>query len=87
MTKQPYFRHKILNHSSLVHDVIYERFQNSMFILGEDAFITCQATGDDPITLSWTKSGGYLPRSVRADNGRLEFKQISVSDQVWMNNF
>ena len=51
-------------------------------ISGEDAFIACQVTGDEPITKTWTKSGSNsLPRSVKDNNGILEFKQISVSDQ------
>jgi hypothetical protein len=49
---------------------------------GEDATIQCSATGDQPIRLEWSKEGQpYLPRSVFASEGRLEFRRISSDDQ------
>ena len=51
---------------------------------GQDAAITCTTSGDQPITIEWSKEGQpYLPRSVYADlgRGRLEFRAISAEDQ------
>ena len=49
---------------------------------GDDASITCTASGDEPIQISWAKKGQpYLPRSVYARNGRLDFRRISYDDQ------
>ena len=49
---------------------------------GEDATILCTATGDAPIQIQWAKLGQpYLPRSVIARGGRLEFRGISSEDQ------
>lgn len=49
---------------------------------GDDASIVCTATGDQPIQISWSKSGQpYLPRSVYARDGRLDFLRISADDQ------
>lgn len=42
----------------------------------------CNATGDAPIDIRWSKKGSnVLPNSVHASGGDLHFRQISSSDQ------
>ncbi len=49
---------------------------------GDDAGISCSATGEQPIQIEWSKLGQpYLPRSVYARGGRLDFRAISTDDQ------
>ena len=49
---------------------------------GDDAEISCTASGDSPINIQWAKQGQpYLPRAVIAQGGRLMFRQISSEDQ------
>ena len=49
---------------------------------GDDASILCSASGDSPIRIEWAKEGQpYLPRSVFASNGQLQFHEISSEDQ------
>ncbi|XP_069692113.1 basement membrane-specific heparan sulfate proteoglycan core protein isoform X26 [Periplaneta americana] len=47
---------------------------------GDDAYITCTATGDQPIEIQWSAMGRDLPRSVTASQGLLQFRGIAVSD-------
>ncbi|CAB3365825.1 Hypothetical predicted protein [Cloeon dipterum] len=47
---------------------------------GDNALITCEATGVEPITLSWERVGSVMPRSVETYNGRLQFRGIEVTD-------
>ncbi|XP_065349470.1 basement membrane-specific heparan sulfate proteoglycan core protein isoform X3 [Cloeon dipterum] len=47
---------------------------------GDNALITCEATGVAPITLSWERVGSVMPRSVETYNGRLQFRGIEVTD-------
>ena len=49
---------------------------------GDDASILCSATGDPPLRLEWAKEGQpYLPNSVSAFEGQLQFRRISSDDQ------
>jgi len=48
---------------------------------GDNALIMCEATGEQPITLSWERvMREPMPRSVQTQGGRLQFQGISVSD-------
>ncbi|XP_046397627.1 basement membrane-specific heparan sulfate proteoglycan core protein-like isoform X3 [Ischnura elegans] len=47
---------------------------------GDNVYISCSATGDQPISLNWVKQDGPLPRSVMVDGGSLHFRGIEVSD-------
>lgn len=39
---------------------------------GDDAYVTCTATGDQPISIYWSAVGGtQLPKSVVVDRGIL----------------
>jgi basement membrane-specific heparan sulfate proteoglycan core protein len=40
----------------------------------------CEATGEQPITLSWERVREQMPRTVQTYQGRLQFYGISVSD-------
>jgi hypothetical protein len=39
---------------------------------GDVVYITCSATGDQPITTSWSKVGGILPPAALVNNGQLQ---------------
>nr|CAD7571475.1 unnamed protein product [Timema californicum] len=47
---------------------------------GDNAYITCSATGDQPIDIVWTAEGRALPPSVSINQGLLQFRGIAVSD-------
>lgn len=47
---------------------------------GDNALITCEATGDQPITITWERVRDQMPRSVQTFGGRLQFQGIAVSD-------
>ncbi|XP_021927336.1 basement membrane-specific heparan sulfate proteoglycan core protein isoform X6 [Zootermopsis nevadensis] len=47
---------------------------------GDDAFIHCTASGDQPIDIQWSALGRNLPRSVTISQGVLRFHGIAVSD-------
>jgi Immunoglobulin domain len=47
---------------------------------GDNALITCEATGEQPITITWERLRDPMPRSVQTYGGRLQFQGIAVSD-------
>ncbi|XP_066985998.1 basement membrane-specific heparan sulfate proteoglycan core protein [Macrobrachium rosenbergii] len=47
---------------------------------GDHTRIHCSATGDQPITINWSKQGGYMPPSVIINGGEMMFRGISTSD-------
>ncbi|XP_059491072.1 basement membrane-specific heparan sulfate proteoglycan core protein isoform X8 [Neocloeon triangulifer] len=47
---------------------------------GDNALITCEASGEGPITLSWERLRQPMPRSVQTSDGRLQFRGIEVTD-------
>jgi hypothetical protein len=47
---------------------------------GDNALITCTATGQQPISIRWNRVGEVMPRSVVVSGGRLQFRGIAVSD-------
>lgn len=48
--------------------------------LGENAYTTCSATGDEPITIEWSAVNRRLPESAYVNGGVLNFRSISVQD-------
>ncbi|CAG2167829.1 unnamed protein product, partial [Oppiella nova] len=47
---------------------------------GDSVTIDCSATGDQPITIDWSRIGGALPPGVYHHSGRLELRGIQLSD-------
>ncbi|XP_054159296.1 basement membrane-specific heparan sulfate proteoglycan core protein-like isoform X2 [Oppia nitens] len=47
---------------------------------GDTVIIECSASGDQPITIDWSKIGGLLPPGVHASSGRLEIRGAQLSD-------
>ncbi|XP_071451008.1 basement membrane-specific heparan sulfate proteoglycan core protein [Hetaerina americana] len=47
---------------------------------GDNVYISCTATGDQPISLTWVKQDGPLPASVVVNGGSLHFRGIELSD-------
>lgn len=47
---------------------------------GVDAFITCSATGDEPISIEWSAVDRRLPPSSYYHDGVLNFRSISTED-------
>lgn len=48
--------------------------------LGDSAYTTCSATGDEPITIEWSAVNRRLPDSAYVNGGVLNFRSISVQD-------
>ncbi|KAK6617380.1 hypothetical protein RUM43_014389 [Polyplax serrata] len=48
--------------------------------LGDNAYTTCAATGDEPITIEWSAVNRRLPESAYVSGGVLNFRSISVED-------
>ncbi|XP_047486488.1 basement membrane-specific heparan sulfate proteoglycan core protein-like isoform X28 [Penaeus chinensis] len=47
---------------------------------GDLVRIRCTATGPQPITINWSKEGGYMPRTVIMNGGEMMFRGIETSD-------
>ena len=47
---------------------------------GENPVITCHATGEQPIDITWTREGAQLPSNVRTSGGSLQ-----VNNSVFCN--
>ncbi|XP_042860326.1 basement membrane-specific heparan sulfate proteoglycan core protein-like isoform X47 [Penaeus japonicus] len=47
---------------------------------GDRVRIRCTATGPQPITINWSKDGGYMPRTVVINGGEMMFRGIETSD-------
>ncbi|XP_044751334.1 basement membrane-specific heparan sulfate proteoglycan core protein isoform X8 [Coccinella septempunctata] len=47
---------------------------------GANAYIQCSATGQQPITITWSPMGREFPSSVSVRNGLLQFNNIKLSD-------
>ncbi|CAL4124571.1 unnamed protein product, partial [Meganyctiphanes norvegica] len=47
---------------------------------GDTVRLTCSATGDQPITINWSKEQGYMPTSVVINGGELTFRGIETTD-------
>ncbi|KAF5283747.1 hypothetical protein FQR65_LT02641 [Abscondita terminalis] len=47
---------------------------------GDNAYIECAATGEQPITITWTPINRNMPLSAHAQDGHLRFQGIQVTD-------
>lgn len=47
---------------------------------GQDAYILCQATGTQPISVSWSPISRNFPASAYSNGGELRFNNIQLSD-------
>lgn len=47
---------------------------------GDTVYVDCVASGDQPITIDWSRIGGSLPPSINVHQGRLEFRGIQFAD-------
>src|SRR5688500_7477273 len=47
---------------------------------GAVVHMDCEATGDQPITVDWSKIGGQVPPNVKQSGTRLEFNGIQFTD-------
>lgn len=48
---------------------------------GDNAFIHCSATGDQPITIEWSAIGRTMPVTSYVRDGYLTFNRIQVADE------
>ncbi|XP_076269824.1 terribly reduced optic lobes isoform X47 [Rhynchophorus ferrugineus] len=48
--------------------------------VGDNAYIQCQATGEQPITIQWHSASGEMPPSVYTHDGYIRFNSIRPSD-------
>lgn len=46
----------------------------------DNVIISCEVTGDEPITIEWHAENREMPRSVHISGHILQFPQIQVSD-------
>ena len=48
---------------------------------GDSVYIMCSASGDQPITINWSKMNGTLPPAVLVNNG-----QLQVNINIYFSN-
>lgn len=47
---------------------------------GDNAFVVCDATGEQPITITWSAINRPMPQSAIHQDGKLQFRGIQVTD-------